>query len=73
MGRRRRIMGVVMKEQDKRAIESMCRCGLDLEGVISVFPTFPKEDVMAIYNAVKGLNAGADRSEEHTSELQSQR
>ena len=53
MGRCRRIMGVVMKEQDKRAIESMCRCGLDLEGVISVFPTFPKEDVMAIYNAVK--------------------
>lgn len=49
-----------MKEQDKRAIESMCRCGLDLEGVISVFPTFPKEDVMAIYNAVKRLNAGAD-------------
>ena len=60
MGRCRRIMGVVMKEQDKRAIESMCRCGLDLEGVISVFPTFPKEDVMAIYNAVKRLNAGAD-------------
>ena len=60
MGRCRRIMGVVMKEQDKRAIESMCRCGLDLGGVISVFPTFPKEDVMAIYNAVKRLNAGAD-------------
>ena len=56
----RRTMGVVMKEQDKRAIESMCRCGLDLEGVISVFPTFPKEDVMAIYNAVKGLDAGND-------------
>ncbi len=49
-----------MKEQDKRAIESMCRCGLGLEGVISVFPTFPKEDVMAIYNSVKGLDAGTD-------------
>lgn len=49
-----------MKEQDKRAIESMCRCGLDLEGVISVFPMFPKEDVMAVYNAVKGLDAKAD-------------
>ena len=49
-----------MKEQDRRAIESMCRCGLELEGVISVFPTFPKEDVMAVYNAVKGLDAGAD-------------
>lgn len=53
-------MGVVMKEQDKRAIESMCRCGLDLEGVISVFPTFPKEEVMAIYNSVKGLDTGTD-------------
>ena len=60
MGRRRRIMGVVMKEQDKRAIESMCRCGLDLEGVISIFPTFPKEDVMAIYNSAKGLNEGTE-------------
>lgn len=49
-----------MKEQDKRAIESMCRCGLDLEGVISVFPAFPKEDVMAVYNSVKGLDAGTD-------------
>ena len=49
-----------MKEQDKRAIESMCRCGLDLEGVISVFPTFPKEDVMAIYNSAKGLNEGTE-------------
>lgn len=44
-----------MKEQDKRAVESMCRCGLNLEGVIAVFPTLPKEDVMAIYNSVKGL------------------
>ncbi len=38
-------MEVVMKEQDKRVVESMCRCGLDLEGVIAVFPTFPKEEV----------------------------
>ena len=58
--RGRTTMGVVMKEQDKRAIESMCRCGLDLEGVISVFPTFPKEEVMAIYNSVKGLDTGTD-------------
>lgn len=49
-----------MKEQDKRAIESMCQCGLDLEGVISVFPTFPKEEVKAIYNSVKGLDTGTD-------------
>lgn len=53
-------MGVVMKEQDKRVIESMCRCGMDLEGVIAIFPTFPKEEVMAIYKSVKGLDTGAD-------------
>lgn len=53
-------MAAVMKEQDKRAVESMCRCGLDLEGVIAVFPAFPKEDVMAIYNSVRGLDTGAD-------------
>lgn len=60
MSGERTTMGVVMKEQDKRAIESMCRCGLDIEGVISVFPAFPKEDVRAIYNSVKGLDSGTD-------------
>ncbi len=29
-----------MQEQDKRAVESMCRCGLDLEGVINVSQDF---------------------------------
>lgn len=53
-------MGVVMKEQDKRAVESMCRCGLDLEGVIAVFPAFPKGDIAAIYNSVKGLGADVE-------------
>lgn len=46
-----------MEEQDKRAVESMCRCGLELEGVIAVFPMFPKEEVMAVYQSVKGLDA----------------
>ena len=50
----------MMKEQDKRAVESMCRCGLDLEGVVAVFPTFPKEDIIAIYKFVKGLDTGDD-------------
>lgn len=53
-------MGVMMKEQDKRVVESMCRCGMDLEGVIAVFPTFPKEEVMAIYKSVKGLETDPD-------------
>lgn len=50
-----------MKEQDKRVIESMCRCGLDLEDVIAVFPNFPREEVISIYNSVKGLARGADK------------
>lgn len=50
-----------MKEQDKRAVESMCRCGLELEDAIAVFPTFSEEEVMAVYKSVKGLDTGADR------------
>lgn len=53
-------MGLVIKEQDKRVVESMCRCGMNLEGVIAVFTSFPKEEVIAIYKSVKGLDAGAD-------------
>ena len=34
----------------------MCRCGLDLEGVIAVFPMFSKEDVAAVYQSVKRLD-----------------
>lgn len=49
-----------MKEQDKRAVESMCRCGLDLEGVVAVFPMFPREDVAAVYRSVKGIRDGSD-------------
>ena len=45
-----------MKEQDKRAVESMCICGLDLEGVIAVFPMFPKEDIVEIYQFTKEFN-----------------
>lgn len=43
-----------MQEQDKRAVESMCRCGLDLEGVINVFPSLPREEIAVIYKSVKG-------------------
>ena len=50
-----------MKEQDKRAVESMCRCGLDLEGVISVFPMFPEKDIETIYESTKRLNTGAGK------------
>ena len=42
-----------MQEQDKRAVESMCRCGLDLDGVINVFPNLPREEITAIYKSVR--------------------
>ena len=29
-----------MKEQDMRAVEGMIRCGIDLEGLCSVFHSF---------------------------------
>lgn len=41
-----------MQKQDKRAVESMCRCGLDLESVINVFPSLPREEIAAIYKSV---------------------
>ena len=49
-----------MKKQDKRAVESMCRCGLDLKDVINVFPSLPREEIVAIYKSVKGRDTGAN-------------
>lgn len=47
-----------MQEQDKRAVESMCRCGLDIDGVIALFPKFSREDIVLIYEATKGVAGG---------------
>ena len=49
-----------MKERAIRAVESMVRCGIDLEGLCAVFTTFPKEEVMEIYYR---LHAESDREE----------
>ncbi|EOS24839.1 hypothetical protein C804_04939 [Lachnospiraceae bacterium A4] len=49
-----------MQEQDKRAVESMCRCGLNLEGVINVFPNLPREEIVAIYKFVRNRDIDAD-------------
>ncbi len=46
---------VTMKEQDMRAVESLCRCGMSLEGVIGSFPSFPKEEIEAVYNSVNKI------------------
>ena len=48
-----------MQEQDKRAVESMCRCGLNLEGVINVFPSLPREEITAIYKSVRDRDKDA--------------
>lgn len=53
-------MEVVMQEQDKRAVESMCRCGLNLEDVINVFPSIPREEIAAIYKSVRGRDTDAN-------------
>lgn len=49
-----------MQEQDKRAVESMCRCGLDFEGVINVFPSLPREEIAAIYKSVRDRDTDAN-------------
>lgn len=49
-------MEVVIQEQDKRAVESMCRCGFDLKGVINVLPRLPREEITAIYKPVNDRN-----------------
>ncbi len=45
-----------MTNQDKRAVESMCQCGLDLEEVIANFPKLDREEVEEIYKIVKGIS-----------------
>ena len=31
---------ICMNEQDRRAVEGMARCGIELDGLISAFPKF---------------------------------
>ena len=54
-------MEVAMQEQDKLAVESMCRCGLDLEGVINVFLRLPREEIVGIYKSVIDKNTDDNR------------
>lgn len=50
-----------MQEQNKRAVESMCRCGLNLEGVIKVFPNLPRDEITTIYESVKEMDINSGR------------
>ena len=49
-----------MQEQDKRAVDSMGRCGLDLESVINVFPSISSEVIVAIYKSVRDRDTDAN-------------
>ncbi len=42
-----------MNEQDKRAVETMCRSGLDLEELFGTFLTFDKAEIEEIYKRVR--------------------
>ncbi len=51
-----------MQEQNKRAVESMCRCGLSLKELMAVFPSFPQEDIVNIYNSIVPMRSDTDTS-----------
>jgi len=46
----------MINDQDKRAVEGMARCGIELEGLIDSFPKFPAEDIEAIYKAIHQMD-----------------
>lgn len=52
-----------MNDQDKRAVESMCRIGMELETIIASFPKFSKEELTSIYESIK--SEGHDRETEN--------
>lgn len=50
----------MIKEQDKRAVEGLARCGIELDGLIAAFPKFPIEDIAAIYQEIHKADEPAD-------------
>lgn len=44
-----------MKDQDRRAVEGMARCGISLEGLIVAFPKFPADEISEIYNEINKI------------------
>lgn len=49
-----------MKEQDKRAVEGMARCGIFLEGLLEAFPKFPVEEVIAVYDEINKTKTSSE-------------
>lgn len=53
------VLGVVkggtgMKEQDVRAVEAMCSCGMDFDTLCLCFPSFTPADLKNVYDNYKG-------------------
>lgn len=44
-----------MTKQDERAVESMCKCGLDLNDVIASFPGLNPAEVEGVFLKVKEI------------------
>ncbi|MCR5338874.1 MAG: hypothetical protein K6E75_09960 [Lachnospiraceae bacterium] len=49
-----------MQEQDRRAVEGMARCGMDLDVLVSCFPSFPKDEVTDVYYSIQNKLRGLD-------------
>ena len=41
-----------MKDQDRRAVEGMARCGISLEGLSVAFPKFPADEISEVYKEI---------------------
>ena len=42
-----------MNDQDRRAVEGMARSGIDLEGLVAMFPNFPADEIAEVYKEIK--------------------
>ncbi len=48
--------GTGMKEQDLRAVEAMCSCGMDFDTLCACFPGFLAADLKNVYDNYKGVS-----------------
>lgn len=46
----------MINDQDKRAVEGMARCGIELDGLIAAFPKFSSEDIEVIYKEIHKMD-----------------
>lgn len=48
----------MLSEQDTRAVEAMVRCNMELDDLCDMFPTFEREDISAVIQAVSEEKIG---------------